>query len=242
MKLKLLFITILLSISCSAKVKEYKVKVVNTYAHDVSAFTQGLFFYNGQLYETTGEYGKSSLRKVNLADGSVSKRVDFNKKYFVEGSVVFKNQLYILTWTNKVVFVYDIDDFEYKKAYSYPREGWGLTTDGKSLIASDGSSKIYYLDENLKVEHSINVTMNGRSLRYINELEYINGKIWANIYTTDMIVIINPKTGEVEASIDCSNLLNDYSNVDVLNGIAYDGSKIYITGKNWPKLFEIEYK
>ena len=190
-------------LSCSAKVERYKIEVVKAYPHDTGSYTQGLFWHDGSLYESTGLNGKSTFRKVDLQSGQALTKLPFNKKYFVEGSVILGDKLYILTWTNKVVFIYDADTLEYRSTYSYPREGWGLTTDGKSLISSDGSSRIYFLTPELKFERSINVTLNGRAVRYLNELEWIDGRIWANVYTTDTIVIINPATGIVEATVDC---------------------------------------
>lgn len=230
---------------CGAKIREYKIQVVKEYAHDTKAYTQGLFFHGGKFYESTGQFGESSFRIVDLATGKVEKRIDLNKKYFAEGSIILGDKMYMLTWTNKVAFVYDAATLQYRQSYSYPREGWGLTTDGKSLIASDGTSKIYFLTPEFKLERSISVSYNGRPLRYINELEWIDGKIWANVYTTDMIVIIDPKSGVVESAIDCSGLLPAKlrtPDTDVLNGIAYDPAtkKIYLTGKYWPKLYEIK--
>ena len=231
--------------SCTAKVKQYKVRVVKEFTHDSKAYTQGLFFNGGKFYESTGEFGESSFRIVELETGKVLRKLDFDKKYFGEGSVILGDNMYMLTWLNKVAFVYDAKTLEYKQTYSYPREGWGLTTDGKSLIASDGSAKIYYLSPDFKLEKTLNVTLNGRQVRYLNELEWIDGKIWANVYTTDMIVIIDPKSGIVEATIDCTGLLPRQlkkPDTDVLNGIAKDPAtgKIYLTGKNWPRLYEIE--
>lgn len=242
---RLLVVLCILSLccSCTAKVKQYKVKVVKEYAHDTGAYTQGLFFHDGVFYESTGQFGKSSFRKVDLESGKVLEKVDFNRKYFGEGSVMFADKLYILTWTNKVVFVYDPKTFKYEKSYSYPREGWGLTTDGQSLIASDGSSRLYFLDENLKLQKTLDVTLEGRPVRYLNELEWIDGRIWANVYTTDVILIINPQTGKVEGRIDCSGLLPAYMrtpDTDVLNGIAVKDGRIFLTGKNWPRLYEVK--
>jgi glutamine cyclotransferase len=240
-------LVVMFSFSCCAgsKVHQYKIQVVKEYPHDPTSYTQGLFFYKGEMYETTGEYGESTLRKVDLATGKALKKFNFDRKYFLEGSVVLNGNLYILTWTNKVAFVYDAATLQYKSTYSYPREGWGLTTDGKSLIASDGSSRIYFLDENFKQQKALNVKMNGRSINMLNELEYIDGKIWANVYMTDMIVIINPSSGIVEGAIDCTGLLPQAlrdDRTDVLNGIAYNPAdgKIYLTGKNWKRLYEVK--
>ncbi len=231
-------------LSCSAKVERYKIEVVKAYPHDTGSYTQGLFWHGGSLYESTGLNGKSTFRKVDLQSGQALTKLPFNKKYFVEGSVILGDKLYILTWTNKVIFIYDANTLEYRSTYSYPREGWGLTTDGKSLISSDGSSRIYFLTPELKLERSINVTLNGRAVRYLNELEWIDGRIWANVYTTDTIVIINPDTGIVEATVDCEGLLPERlrtSDTDVLNGIAVDSEgRIFLTGKNWPELYEVK--
>ena len=231
-------------LSCSAKVERYKIEVVKAYPHDTVSYTQGLFWHDGSLYESTGLNGKSTFRKVELQSGKALTKLPFNRKYFVEGSVILGDKLYILTWTNKVIFIYDATTLEYRSTYSYPREGWGLTTDGKSLISSDGSSRIYFLTPELKFERSINVTLNGRAVRYLNELEWIDGRIWANVYTTDTIVIINPDTGIVEATVDCEGLLPERLrtyDTDVLNGIAVDSEgRIFLTGKNWPELYEVK--
>ena len=233
-------------LSCSdAKVKVYGVEVVAEYPHDTDAYTQGLYFDEGKLYESTGLHGKSTFRKVDLESGEVIKRLDFDKKYFVEGSVRFKDNIYILTWDSRIAFVYDAKTLEYKSSWKYPREGWGLTTDGRQLIASDGSANLYFLDENFAQKDKKLVTIENRPVRWLNELEYIDGKVWANVYTTDEIVIINPKTGKVEGVVDCRGLLPKSlrkPSTDVLNGIAYnpDTRKIYLTGKNWPKLYEIK--
>ncbi len=234
----------LLCLGCTARVKQYRIETVKEYPHDTGAYTQGLFFHEGRLYESTGQFGESSFREVELATGKVLSRMDFQRKYFAEGAVMLDGRLYILTWTNKVAFVYDAATLAYLQTWSYPREGWGLTTDGKSLIASDGSSRLYFLTPAFRQERSVDVTMDGRPVRLLNELEYIDGKVWANVYTTDLIVVIDPETGRVEASIDCSGLLPRKlrsPETDVLNGIAHDPStgKIYLTGKYWPRLYEI---
>lgn len=234
----------LLCAGCSARVKQYKVEVVKEYPHDTGAYTQGLFFDGGRFFESTGQFGESSFREVELVTGKVLSKMNFQQKYFGEGSVMLGGNLYILTWLNKVAFVYDAKTLEYKQTYSYPREGWGLTTDGKSLIASDGSARLYFLTPEFKQERYVDVKMDGRSVRNLNELEYIDGKVWANVYMTDLIVIINPTDGTVEASIDCSGLLPQKlrePRTDVLNGIAQDPAtgKIYLTGKYWPRLYEV---
>ena len=234
----------LLCAGCSARVKQYKVEVVKEYPHDTGAYTQGLFFDGGRFFESTGQFGESSFREVELATGKVLSKMNFQQKYFGEGSVMLGGNLYILTWLNKVAFVYDAKTLEYKQTYSYPREGWGLTTDGKSLIASDGSARLYFLTPEFKQERYVDVKMDGRSVRNLNELEYIDGKVWANVYMTDLIVIINPTDGTVEASIDCSGRLPQKlrePRTDVLNGIAQDPAtgKIYLTGKYWPRLYEV---
>lgn len=239
-----LCILVALATGCQAKTKKYKVEVVKQYPHDVTSYTQGLFFVGDTLYESTGQWGESTFRVVDLETGKALRKLDFNDKYFVEGSVIYKDNLYILTWTNKVVFVYDPQTLEYKSTLSYPREGWGLTTDGKDLIASDGSSKLFFMDENLKVGRTVDVRLDGRPVRYLNELEYIDGKIWANVYTTDTIVIIDPSTGKVEATVDCTGLLPRQlrtKDTDVLNGIAYEKStgKTYLTGKYWKRMYEV---
>ena len=245
MKGRLRLLAALLCCACEAKVKEYKVKVVNEYPHDTDSYTQGLFFHGGDLYESTGQYGSSTFRKVDLATGEALEKLDFNRKYFVEGSVVLGNNLYILTWESKVAFIYDAATLEYKSTYTYPREGWGLTTDGRQLIASDGSARLYFLDGEYRLQRSVEVTLDGRPVRYLNELEFIDGRVWANVYTTDLIVIINPSTGAVEATVDCTGLLPAKlrdRRTDVLNGIAFDpvSRKTYLTGKYWKRLYEIE--
>lgn len=235
----------LCTISCKAgSPKRYNIEVVKEYNHDTGAYTQGLFFNGGQLYESTGQFGESTMRIVDLQTGRVQRKLDFSRKYFAEGSVILGDKLYILTWTNKVAFVYDAATLEYRQSYSYPREGWGLTTDGTQLIASDGSSRLYFLSPEFKLQKTVNVVLNRRPVRYLNELEWIDGKIWANVYTTDLIVIIDPKSGEVEATVNCDGLLPDKlrkPDTDVLNGIAADADgRIFLTGKNWPRLYEIK--
>ncbi len=246
-KLKHIFIltaSILLLSCANAKVKEYSLEVIAEYPHDTESYTQGLFFNDGQLYESTGVNGKSTFRKVDLETGKALEKMNFDKKYFVEGSVIFGDNLYILTWESRVAFIYDAKTLEYKSSWRYPREGWGITTDGKQLIASDGTANLYFMDENFALDRRLVVKYDEKPVRFLNELEYIDGKIWANVYTSDEIVIINPKDGRVEGVIDCKGLLPKELHTpmtDVLNGIAYNEKtgKVYLTGKNWPKLYEI---
>lgn len=238
--------SLILLFSCAdAKVKEYSLEVVAEYPHDTEAYTQGLFFHDGQLYESTGLKGKSTFRKVDPATGKALEKMNFDKKYFIEGSVIWNDNLYILTWESRMAFIYDARTLEYKSSWKYPREGWGITTDGKYLIASDGTANLYFMNENFAQMKKILVTIEGRPVRFLNELEYIDGKIWANVYTSDEIVIINPKDGKIEGVIDCRGLLPASlrtSSTDVLNGIAYNekDGKIYLTGKNWPRMYEIK--
>lgn len=243
--LAILILSVFMGACTDASVRHYRLEVVAEYPHDTGSYTQGLFFHEGQMYETTGLHGKSTLRKVDLNTGKPIIKLDFGQKYFVEGSVVLNDNLYILTWESKVVFVYDADSLKYKSTWSYPREGWGITTDGKQLIASEGSSILYFMDEKFSLKRRVYVKHEDRPVMWLNELEYIDGKIWANVYTSDEIVIINPKDGRVEGVIDCRGLLPKElrdTTTDVLNGIAYnpDTKKIYLTGKNWPKLYEIK--
>ena len=244
-KLILLAFALAFLVSCQGKVKNYRLKVVKEYPHDTSSYTQGLFFHDGTLYESTGQMGESTMRIVDLETGRPLRKLSFADNYFIEGSVILDGELFILSWLNREAFIYDAGTLEYKQTYSYPRQGWGLTTDGKSLIASDGSATLYFLDKRFNVKHTVSVTRNDRPVTMLNELEWIDGKIWANIYTTDDIAIINPRSGVVEGMIDCSGLLDRKlrtKTTDVLNGIAYnpDDGKIYLTGKYWPRMFEIE--
>ena len=237
-------LTLALTSCAPARVQQYKLEVVNEYPHDTEAYTQGLFFQDGKIQESTGVYGHSSFRKdVNLESGSCERKLDFESKYFIEGSCVLDGELFILTWREAVVFVYDAATLEFKRAHRYPRQGWGLTTDGKQLIASDGSSRLYFFDKQFKLLRKIEVTMDEKPVLYLNELEWIDGKIWANVYQEDHIVIINPDNGKVEGKVDCRGLLPRSlrtRTTDVLNGIAYDGQRIFLTGKYWPRLYEIK--
>jgi len=248
-------VTILLLLLCMAtfsacaqtgEVKTYTYKVEEVLDHDITSYTQGLFFHKGQLYESAGQYGESSFRKVDLKSGKVLKRENFDRRYFIEGSCVVGNRLYILTWQEKTCFVYDIDSWKQVGSFKYFTEGWGLTTDGKQLIMSDGTSRITFRDpETFEVKREITVKLRGQKVMYLNELEYIKGEIWANIYGSDLIARINPETGAVTSVINCTNILLRNlrtSRTDVLNGIAYnpEDGNIYITGKYWPKMYRIK--
>ncbi|PPD59040.1 glutaminyl-peptide cyclotransferase [Dehalogenimonas etheniformans] len=227
-------------------VAEYTYRIVNTYPHDRGAFTEGLIYSDGFLYESTGLYGQSTLRKVELATGRALQNASLDSKYFGEGLTVWQDSLVQLTWQTHIGFVSSKDTFSVLKSFSYATEGWGLTQDGTRLIMSDGTSTIYFLDPaTFQVSGKIEVKDKGTPVVNINELEYVNGKIYANIWMTDKIAVINPGTGNVESWIDLTGLLPPFSNpvaVDVLNGIAYDaaGKRLFVTGKLWPLLFEIE--
>lgn len=233
------------------KARRHKVKVLAEYPHSTKSYTQGLFFYDGHLWETTGQYGESCLIKWNLETGKWLRKWRFKKRFFVEGSCVLNGWFYILTWMEHTCFVFNLESPQAKLKEigraSYPTEGWGLTTDGNQLIMSDGSSFLMFMDKNsFYCNSKVQVTLDGKPLEYLNELEWVNGKIWANVYLTDDIVIIDPQTGTVTDVIDCKGILPERlktKTTDVLNGIAMDPSdgSIYITGKYWPKLYRISY-
>lgn len=226
----------------------YTYKVINTYPHDVDAFTQGLEFNNGFLYESTGQYGKSSLRKVDLNSGKVLQKIDLDKAYFGEGITIFKDKIFNLTWKKKIGFIYKLNDFSLIKDFSYEQsvEGWGLTHNDHELIKSDGTERIWFLNPDTQNEtHFIEAYTNTRKAEALNELEYINGKIYANVWQKNTILIINPVNGTIEGIIDLDGLDKLVTKVDdgsVLNGIAFDKNtnRLFVTGKNWDKLFEIE--
>ena len=225
--------------------KQYTCKVLQVYPHDPKAFTQGLLFDDGFLYESTGLKGESQLRKVNLQTGEPVQVFHLSPQYFGEGLALVDEKLIQLTWQEQVAFVYQKSDFKLLSRIDYPmREGWGLTYDGTHLLMTDGTSTVYVLDKEYLAEvRRIEVCNNIGPVQKLNELEYINGELWANVYLSDYIVRIDPKTGVVLGQIDMKGLLkaNEKEAADVLNGIAFDEKtgKIYVTGKNWPKLFEI---
>lgn len=221
----------------------YKVKAV--YPHLTSSYTQGLQFVDGELWEGTGEWGHSVLQKVDLDSGKAKVLARLPKREFGEGITVMGDRVYQLTWTNNTAHIYDREG-KHIEDVRYPGEGWGITTDGEKLYMSDGSEKIYRINpDGFKREATIAVTLRGEPVEFINELEWIDGKIWANVYTTDYVIIIDPKTGVVEGIIDFKGLLKEEDKTDetdVFNGIAYDAAtkRIFVTGKLWNKLFEVE--
>ncbi len=230
-------------------IQYYGYEVVRTFPHDRKAFTQGLVFRNGNLLESTGLNGESSLREVELETGKVLKQVSVPRQYFAEGLVVIGAAAYQVTWQNQRGFVYDVDTFEKLREFDYPGEGWGLTTDGTWLVLSNGSNRIRFLDQNKSYapRRVIDVTAEGKPVDRLNELEFINGEIFANVWQTDNVVRIDPATGQVRGIIDFSGLLGPgdrQPETDVLNGIAYDAEhdRLFITGKRWPKIFEVRVK
>lgn len=238
----------LLAWSCSSagEAPVFGYRVIHTYAHDPQAFTQGLIYLDGVLYESTGQYGQSSVRKVKLETGQVLKVVSIPAQYFGEGLTEWKSNLIQLTWKTGTGFVYDRETFARKSTFVYGGEGWGLTHDAARLIQSDGSSTLRFINpDTLRQIGSLPVTDGGNAVDQLNELEYIKGEIYANIWQTDRIAVISPKTGQVLRWIDLTGLLpaaDRKGHEDVLNGIAYDAAtdRIFVTGKWWPKLFEIK--
>jgi len=229
----------------SAPARQYTYRVIASYPHDHGAFTQGLVIAGGVLYESTGLYGRSSLRRVNLETGRVERIRELPARYFGEGLAVHDGRLIQLTWTEKRGFVYDPDTFELLREFPYPHEGWGLTSDGRNLIASDGSANLYFLDpETFEERHRVQVVDRDGPVTRLNELEYVDGKVYANVWETDLLAVIEPETGRVAGWIDLAGLLPPEASagpVDVLNGIAYDSESggLYVTGKLWPRLFLI---
>ncbi|APG63944.1 glutamine cyclotransferase [Tenacibaculum todarodis] len=230
----------------------YSYKIVNTFPHDKKAYTQGLEFNNGFLYETTGRKGQSWLRKVDYKTGEVLQQEDLSSTYFGEGMTIFNDKVFWLTWQAGKGFVYDVNSFKQEKSFEYfnSKEGWGLTHNDTELIKSDGTNRIWFLDPvTLKEKRSIQAYTNKVSLQSLNELEYINGKIYANYWQKPLIAIINPENGTVDGIVDLTNLVKEMKKTqklddadDVLNGIAFDAknNRMFVTGKHWSKLFEIE--
>ena len=237
------------AMTSQAAVPVYDVDVIHTYPHDPSAFTEGLFYLNGFLYESTGLEQHSSIRQVRLDTGQVLRKIDIPAQYFGEGIVNWNGRLISLTWKSHVGFVFDLATFKLQRQFQYTGEGWALTQDGRQIIMSDGTSELRLLDPGtLKETRRIQVTLDGRPIDNINELEWVNGEIYANIWQTNWIIRIDPATGHVVGLVNLAGLLSPADVVpgqtDVLNGIAYDakGDRLFVTGKNWPKLFEIRLR
>ena len=225
--------------------KRYGYKVINEFPHDRTAFTQGLFYYNGLLYEGTGQETGSTLREVELNTGKVIRQLNLSAELFGEGITLFKDRIYQVTWRSKVGFIYDRETFSQINKIYYQSEGWGLTTMNDHIVMSDGSNILYIIEpEMFTVVSRLEVYNNEKMVDQLNELEYINGEIWANIWNTDLIARIDPASGKLIGYVDLKGILKDPgtdTSVNVLNGIAFDteGGRIFVTGKNWPKLFEI---
>jgi len=220
-------------------------RVLATYPHDPAAFTQGLFFSDGRLFETTGQHGESALREVELRTGKAKREVKLARRYFGEGSTGWGKTIVSLTWQDGIAFRWDRDTFKPLGQFRYGGEGWGLTHDGRDLILSDGTSELRFLDPKSFAERRrVRVTWQGKPVRQLNELEYVRGELLANIWHTDLIARIDPATGVIKGFLDLSDVTASLNLADpeaVLNGIAHDAKtgKLYVTGKDWPKLFEI---
>jgi glutamine cyclotransferase len=226
----------------------YTYKVIDVYPHDIGAFTEGLVYYNGYLYESTGLYGNSSLRRVDIDSGKVLQIYNMSSQYFGEGITIMDDRIIQLTYQNHTGFVYDLESFKLLQNFSYPDEGWGLTDNGSQLIMSDGTANLFFLNpQTFQRTGEITVHDGATQISNLNELEYINGSVFANVWLTNRIAVINPGSGQVTAWIDLTGIENltgchcDLAN-DVLNGIAYDAQnhRLFVTGKMWPSLFEIQ--
>ncbi|MFC2951187.1 glutaminyl-peptide cyclotransferase [Marinicaulis aureus] len=225
----------------------YGYRILETYPHARDAFTQGLFFHDGALYESTGQYGQSSLRQVDLTSGDVMRRTDLPQSFFGEGATLADGDIFMLSWREGSAFRFDAEDFALKNSYSYKGEGWGLTYDGESLVMSDGTPQLRFIDPaNFAEQRRVEVTLRGKPLKQLNELEWIDGAVYANVWKTNALVRIDPETGVVTSIVDLRGLLEAEDIVpgetDVLNGVAHAGEDgvLYVTGKYWPKLFKIE--
>jgi glutaminyl-peptide cyclotransferase len=228
--------------------KRLSYEVLNSYPHDPDAYLQGLIWYDNGFYESTGLYGRSTLRRVEFPSGKVVKSIDLDSTLFGEGLTLVGEHLIQLTWQAHRGFVYDRETFKLVREFTYDTEGWGLAYDGRNLILSDGSSTLTYLDpQTYQPVRKLRVTMNGRPISELNELEFIEGELWANVYQTDLILMIDPATGQVKSFMNLGSIREAserIGNQDVLNGIAYDSEqkRIFVSGKLWPRLFEIRIK
>lgn len=220
-------------------------EVVNTFPHDREAFTQGLVFHGGRLFESTGQYGRSSLREVALQSGGILRQVNVPSSYFAEGLALVGDRLYQLTWQQQQGFIYDLESFEQKATFPYDGEGWGLTTDGTSLILSDGSNVLRFIDPNsFRVQRTVEVREGDEPVHQLNELEWVKGEVWANVWHQQRIARIDPATGQVRGWVDLTQIALQTGASDpeaVANGIAFDeaSGRLFVTGKLWPSLYEI---
>lgn len=230
---------------------KYAWQMVQVFPHDPKAYTQGLTFLDGYMYEGTGQYGESTLRKTDMASGKTLSVLGIDNQLFGEGITIYKDKIYQITWRSRKGFIYDLETFSLESTFTYPSEGWGITTAGEKLIMSDGSNKLYHIaPSTFNIIKEIEVYDNKGEVSQLNELEYIDGLVWANVWMSDRIVAIDPETGAVKGEADMKNLLSaaDKARIDdrddVLNGIAYNPEKgtFYLTGKRWPKMFEISLK
>lgn len=243
-----------LSLPAAAEVPIYTYEIVARYPHNIASFTQGLEFHDGYLYEGTGQNGRSTLSKINLEDGQVLQSKRLASRYFGEGITIVGERIYQLTWRSNIAFVYDLVSFETLTSHYHPTEGWGLTFDGKQLILSDGSANLQFIDpETFQVLRTVEVTLEGRPIRNLNELEYINGEVWANVWMSNEIVRIDPANGNINSVVDLNGLIDETrtgGSDGVLNGIAWmpntapdaiaGSGRLFVTGKLWADLFEIE--
>ncbi len=226
----------------------YTYKIINEFPHDKSAFTQGFEYHEGFFYESTGQRGKSTLRKVEIETGKIIKKIDIDKKYFAEGMTIFNDKIYQLTWQGNIGFVYNLETFELEKTFNYKqsKEGWGLTHNNQKLIKTDGTERMWFLNtKTLKEESFIETYTNKRKAEKLNELEYVKGKIYANIWQQNSLLIVNPINGAIDGIVNLSGLqekAKQSGEENVLNGIAYDeeNNRLFVTGKRWSKVFEIE--
>ena len=243
------FLIIFLIPTCSMgfliveKVKLSQANIIKRYSHDPSAFTQGLVYQNEHFFESTGGWGTSEIKKINKNNGKVTNFKKLLPKYFGEGITIYDDKIFLVTWKSKKGFVYDINNFALLNEFKIYGQGWGLANNGKSLILSDGSEKIYFLNpKNFEVEKTISVSLNGNKQMLINELEFIRGEIWANIWKSNEIITINPLSGRVTSIFDISKISEQKEIEDVPNGIAWDkvNDKIFITGKNWNFIYLLD--
>ncbi|MCK5747095.1 MAG: glutaminyl-peptide cyclotransferase [Oricola sp.] len=225
----------------------YGYRILETFPHSRDAFTQGLFFDGDDLYESTGQYGQSSLRQVDLESGEVLRKTTLPETYFGEGSAIVDGDIFMLSWRSGAAFRFDSDDFVLEESFAYEGEGWLLAYDGKTLIMSDGTPELRFIDPEIFAEQRrLTVKLRGKPLKHLNELEWVDGAVYANVWKTNALVRIDPQTGDVTGIVDLRGLLEAEDMVpgetDVLNGVAYDGEDgvFYVTGKYWPKLFKIE--